>query len=110
MHGFPPSISILHTVPSILQHPFPQESWSLLFCWLVLPGLNVSLLFQIVGSLVDFEGEIGFWNNSANREGVLHLLSFGQMRLQQGTRFVFKGNVGRQILTVDVVALCHNNN
>ena len=44
---------------------------------------------------MDFEGDIEFRTNSASKEGVLHLLSFGQLRLQRGTHFVFEGNRGR---------------
>ena len=58
-------------------------------------GLLLHIQLQIVASLVDFEGRLKFWNNSANKEGTLHLLSFGQMRLQKGTHFAFEGNVGR---------------
>lgn len=60
---------------------------------------------------MDFSGEIEFTNNSANGEGVLSLLSFGQMRLQRGTYFRFTGNLGRYYcaLHVAIVAEMYMN-
>ncbi len=50
---------------------------------------------QVIGTLVDFIGEIEFMNNTLREEGCLHLLSFGQIRISKGTHFIFDGNLGR---------------
>lgn len=44
---------------------------------------------------MDFEGVMEFTNNSGNGEGAVYLLSFGQMNLLRGARFIFDGNVGK---------------
>ncbi len=54
--------------------------------------------FQIVGSLVDFDGELTFINNTALNEGALSLLSFGQIRAHRGLSLNFIGNKGRYVI------------
>ena len=53
------------------------------------------LFLKIIGSLVDFEGEMEFRKNKVSGEGALYLLSFAQIRLRRGTSLVFDENVGR---------------
>lgn len=48
-----------------------------------------------MGSVVDFEGETTFTDNSVTQFGALQLLSFAQIRLMGGCRMKFSGNVGR---------------
>lgn len=57
--------------------------------------LNFVALLQIVGSLVDFFGDLSFINNTDTVEGALSLLSFGQMRVNRGLHINFNGNKGR---------------
>ena len=45
--------------------------------------------------MVHFQDEIEFKNNQVSGEGALYLLSFGQMRLNQGTQLKFEENIGR---------------
>lgn len=58
--------------------------------------------FQIVGSLVDFRGQMSFINNSATGEGALSLLSFGQIRMNKGLSINFEGNSGRYVHEVGI--------
>ncbi len=57
--------------------------------------LSFVALLQIVGSLVDFFGDLSFINNTDTVEGALSLLSFGQMRVNRGLHINFNGNKGR---------------
>ena len=66
--------------------------------------LKVSVLFQIVGSVVDFHDELSFINNSVQDSAQLSLLSFGQVRLMHGLNMTFQGNTGRYRYTLDI---CH---
>ncbi len=70
---------------------------------------DIKIFFQIIGSLVDFEGELSFINNTAFEEGALSLLSYGQIRVHRGLSLNFIGNNGRcviKIVTVDLTVLC----
>ncbi|XP_064396716.1 uncharacterized protein LOC135343670 isoform X3 [Halichondria panicea] len=56
---------------------------------------NSGASVRIVGSLVDFFGDLSFINNTDTVEGALSLLSFGQMRVNRGLHINFNGNKGR---------------
>ena len=49
---------------------------------------------QIIGSLVNFLGEIHFINNTDDTAVAMHLLSFGQARFFSGLQMIFRGNNG----------------
>lgn len=53
-------------------------------------------LLQIIGSLVEFEGNMVFEDNAnSSTHGVsLHMQSFAQMRLKSGLRVQFSKNTG----------------
>ena len=51
-------------------------------------------IIQIIGSLVNFLGEMQFINNTDDNAVAMHLLSFGQARLFSGLRMIFWGNNG----------------
>ena len=54
------------------------------------------LSYQIIASVVDFGGKVSFVNNSVGSESAaVHLLSFGQIRLESGLNMTFDGNTGR---------------
>ena len=44
---------------------------------------------QIISSLVDFEGQVEFINNTGDNAVAMHLISFGQARLLTGLRMTF---------------------
>ena len=52
---------------------------------------------QIIGSVVDFEGETIFTENRVAEFGALQLLSFAQIRFMSGSRMKFVGNVGKYV-------------
>ncbi len=57
---------------------------------------NCLTQFQIVASVVDLDGELSFVNNSVEGESAaIHLLSFGQIRLNKGLNMTFDSNTGR---------------
>ena len=51
---------------------------------------------QIIGSLVNFDGNMLFMNHSGSQANTvaLHLLSFGQIRFHQGLQLTFALNNG----------------
>lgn len=57
--------------------------------------IMIWISIQIIGSVVDFEGETVFSNNSVVDFGALQLLSFAQARLKRGSSTKFKGNRGK---------------
>ena len=52
---------------------------------------------QIIGSVIDFEGETIFTENRVAEFGALQLLSFAQIRFMSGSRMKFVGNVGKYV-------------
>jgi hypothetical protein len=54
----------------------------------------IIISIQIISSLVDFEGQIEFINNTGDSAVAMHLISFGQARLLTGLRMIFIGNNG----------------
>ena len=60
----------------------------------------LNLNFQIIGSLVEFDGNMFFLNHSGSGNGAgtgsvaLHLLSFGQIRFHYGLKVIFALNNG----------------
>lgn len=58
-----------------------------------------SSLAQIIGSVVDFQGDIQFINNTEKNGAVsMHLVSFGQARIFSGLRMSFSGNKGMYVI------------
>ena len=56
--------------------------------------IHMHTLMQIIGSLVNFLGEMQFINNTDDNAVAMHLLSFGQARLFSGLQMIFWGNNG----------------
>ena len=52
---------------------------------------------QIIGSVVDFEGETIFTGNYVVEFGALQLLSFAQIRFMNGSRMKFDKNIGKYV-------------
>ena len=53
---------------------------------------------QIIGSVVDFEGETIFTENQVIEFGALQLLSFAQVRFRSGSKMKFVRNIGKYVL------------
>ena len=77
-----------------LHHYFHYST--LFFSTTTTTQLPSSPFLQVVGTVVDLFGALEFINNTTPQdEAALHLLSFGQVRLQRGLDMLFAGNVGR---------------
>ena len=102
-----PLSSLVPYSPSLSLSPSPLSSPSFhplfLFLFAFLPHVlrptspNLpSCLPQVVGTVVDLFDTLEFINNTSPQdEAALHLLSFGQVRLQRGLDMTFAGNIGR---------------
>ena len=53
---------------------------------------------QIIGSVVDFEGETVFSENRVVEFGALQLLSFAQIRFTSGSSMKFVRNIGKYVI------------
>ena len=56
-------------------------------------------VYQVVGSLIYFSGELHFINNTNGDDvdSALHMLSFGQAVFRRGLFVSFHGNTGRSV-------------
>ena len=89
---------LLLSLSSFVPHSPPLSLSSLPFSFPHVLLLPFSLLAfsQVVGTVVDLFGTLEFINNTSPQdEAALHLLSFGQVRLQRGLDMTFAGNIGR---------------
>lgn len=62
-----------------------------------------SVILQLVGTLVVFDGTVHFDSNRHHPEGLsgaLYLSSFGQMLLMDNAKIYFTNNTGRLVLWI----------
>ena len=60
---------------------------------------------QIIGSVVDFEGETIFTENRVVEFGALQLLSLAQIRFMNGSRMKFDRNIGKYVIKTPTLSI-----
>ena len=60
---------------------------------------NIIMLMQIIGSLIDFRGEVLFFNNANFRamSVAIRMQSFAQLRFNSGLEMLFSENSGEYV-------------